>query len=858
MINNENIKRLFPNLVLVFGVLIFMQGQTGTSKLASMLALIVGVAFWLFTNRKAIIAVKRKPSLIPLLVLAGAFVYYSLNLTTISNTTYNVNYPTMGLTGFAMMLLSALMLVCVLNAFPRRKKANIPMLVLTFVMIAVVIFSGVVYIDRIDDKLNNTYSAEYVDYLDKDGSAKKQLATIRQTVVDEMIAEEAPLSDYGFAFADQATMDAAKADAKTVQEKAEEYAKRRVYTDDGALSKAAGEAGFCEKHDIPEAYQGAETLRGLLTEAAAAKMPLGGYGFTTIDQQTLKAMKADAAEVLAKAKEYEKETVCTAAEAFAKAATEMDFFGKYGIAPEFQAAEKLEKMMKDVAAANMPLSAYGFTTVEQQTLEAMKADATDVLAQAKQYEKELAYTADEAFVKAAADVKFCEKYGVKLDEQSAEKLQTLMKDVAAAELPLGDYGFTSVNQQMLEEIKADAASVLEQVDAYTQEQIYTIDGAVMLPTRAAQFCEKYNVQLAFQTTEELQKLLNEALMAEMPLAAYGVSALDAQTLEDMKADAAAVQAAAKQLAKEKAYTADEALLQAAGDAQFCEKYGVQAEYQAAEMLRELLNKAKSAKMPLSAYGVTALDQQTLEAMKADAAQVQAKAEKYAKEKVCTADEALLKAAGEVEFCEKYGIQPEYQAAETLRNVVNEAAAAVMPLSAYDYVEVEYKTLQAMQIDAAAVLAKADQYAQELIYSADEALLIAANQADFFGTYGVKPEFQTAEELRKVLADVALLKAPTAAVERVCEYAQDKDSGVTSKLQQGAAAAADKALEQYKTDRPYVVEARKTLETHRTILLVGAALLLLLPLYTPLIRKIKTSVEIEANAEMGELDLEDAD
>lgn len=99
--------------------------------------------------RKRAVGLKRRPHMIALLVLAAAFVYYSLNLTTISNTTAKIQGPGMGLSGFATMLFSILSLVCFLNAFPHRKKTNIPMLALTFAMLAVIVFCDFYYSGRI-------------------------------------------------------------------------------------------------------------------------------------------------------------------------------------------------------------------------------------------------------------------------------------------------------------------------------------------------------------------------------------------------------------------------------------------------------------------------------------------------------------------------------------------------------------------------------------------------------------------------------------------------------------------------------------------------------------------------------------
>ena len=97
--------------------------------------------FW----RKRLVSLKRKPHMIPLVVMAIAFLYYSLNLTHISDTTARIQGQGMGLAGFATMLFSMLSLVCFLNAFPHRKKVNIPMLALMFLMLGVIIYCDIFY-----------------------------------------------------------------------------------------------------------------------------------------------------------------------------------------------------------------------------------------------------------------------------------------------------------------------------------------------------------------------------------------------------------------------------------------------------------------------------------------------------------------------------------------------------------------------------------------------------------------------------------------------------------------------------------------------------------------------------------------
>ena len=95
--------------------------------------------------RKFLVSIKRRPQMIPLAVFVVAFLFYSLNMMYISDTTARIQGAGMGLAGFATMLFSMLSFMCFLNAFPYRKKPNIPMVVLMFAMNAIVIFSDVYY-----------------------------------------------------------------------------------------------------------------------------------------------------------------------------------------------------------------------------------------------------------------------------------------------------------------------------------------------------------------------------------------------------------------------------------------------------------------------------------------------------------------------------------------------------------------------------------------------------------------------------------------------------------------------------------------------------------------------------------------
>ena len=100
--------------------------------------------------RKMIVSLKRKPQTIPMLVLAVAFLVYSLNLTHVSDTTAKIQSQGMGLSGFCTMLFSMLSFVCFLNAYPHRKKTNIPMLALMLLMVVGLIFCDTYYMGCIN------------------------------------------------------------------------------------------------------------------------------------------------------------------------------------------------------------------------------------------------------------------------------------------------------------------------------------------------------------------------------------------------------------------------------------------------------------------------------------------------------------------------------------------------------------------------------------------------------------------------------------------------------------------------------------------------------------------------------------
>ena len=95
--------------------------------------------------RKFLVFLKRNPSFVPLVALSVSFMYYSFNLTYISQTTLLINTKHMGLSCFVTMLFSILSFVGMLNAFPKRKKPNVAMLILLAVLFAAILLADSFY-----------------------------------------------------------------------------------------------------------------------------------------------------------------------------------------------------------------------------------------------------------------------------------------------------------------------------------------------------------------------------------------------------------------------------------------------------------------------------------------------------------------------------------------------------------------------------------------------------------------------------------------------------------------------------------------------------------------------------------------
>ena len=113
--------------------------------------------------RKQIVTLKRNPQNIPMAMLLISFVYYSLNLTNMSNTTAKIQGVGMGLAQFCIMLFSLLSIVCMLNAFPSRKKPVYPMVALMFVMFGIMIYADIHFCNGIMAALTRAESPIILD-----------------------------------------------------------------------------------------------------------------------------------------------------------------------------------------------------------------------------------------------------------------------------------------------------------------------------------------------------------------------------------------------------------------------------------------------------------------------------------------------------------------------------------------------------------------------------------------------------------------------------------------------------------------------------------------------------------------------
>ena len=97
-------------------------------------------------------------------ILLVGFVFFSLNLTSISDTTALINTANMGQCEFCIMLFSILAFVVFLRTFPKRQKVKIPMLALLFLFLGIIIFMDIVYLTRINEALTREENRIIIDY----------------------------------------------------------------------------------------------------------------------------------------------------------------------------------------------------------------------------------------------------------------------------------------------------------------------------------------------------------------------------------------------------------------------------------------------------------------------------------------------------------------------------------------------------------------------------------------------------------------------------------------------------------------------------------------------------------------------
>lgn len=99
--------------------------------------------------RKFLVALKKNPQSVPIVMLTVAFLHYSLNLTNISDTTAKLQGRNMGLMSFVAMLFMILSFVCMLNAFPKRQKPKLSMIIVMIALYGSVIAADIYYLNRI-------------------------------------------------------------------------------------------------------------------------------------------------------------------------------------------------------------------------------------------------------------------------------------------------------------------------------------------------------------------------------------------------------------------------------------------------------------------------------------------------------------------------------------------------------------------------------------------------------------------------------------------------------------------------------------------------------------------------------------
>jgi hypothetical protein len=106
-------------------------------------------------RRKKIVNLKRSPQNIALLFLTITSIYYLISLFTFSKGTYQIksSLDFVGLYIFVDTLFSILVFVSFLNAFPKRKKPVIAMIVVVYAMIVAMIVCDILYFSDVSGLL---------------------------------------------------------------------------------------------------------------------------------------------------------------------------------------------------------------------------------------------------------------------------------------------------------------------------------------------------------------------------------------------------------------------------------------------------------------------------------------------------------------------------------------------------------------------------------------------------------------------------------------------------------------------------------------------------------------------------------
>lgn len=118
--------------------------------------------------RKQIVSLKRSPQRIPLFFFLATSIYFMFSLFVLSQacfaTANNAYTFATGITMFISTLLSILILVSFLNAFPKRKKPSIPFIILVFLMIGAIIACDLVYYLQMNDFIVNALDTSSSTY----------------------------------------------------------------------------------------------------------------------------------------------------------------------------------------------------------------------------------------------------------------------------------------------------------------------------------------------------------------------------------------------------------------------------------------------------------------------------------------------------------------------------------------------------------------------------------------------------------------------------------------------------------------------------------------------------------------------